>query len=154
MSCRLQMFINRLPLPAFILEIIKSFCLYDMKAGKMILYAKSRKRVVHETITMRSVTNKDITANGLDTNYYVPNFIYWVVETDAIGNGEVVSNEYLINNTTLQIQSLMCLVCGNYKMSSIDGVPEKIMCSCVANDDDADFYEYDDLYDDDDDDDE
>lgn len=150
------MLINRLPLPAFILEIIKSFCLYDMKAGKMILYAKSRKRVVHETITMRSVTNKDITANGLDANYYVPNFIYWVVENDAIGNGEVVSNEYLINNTTIQIQSLMCLVCGNYKMTSIDGVPEKIMCSCVVNDDYEYDYVYDDIYDDiyDDDDDE
>ena len=141
MSCQLQLLINRLPLPRSLLEIVKSFCLYDMKSGQMILLTKHRKRKIHEMITMHCITNKDIVMENGEPNPYVANFIYWIVDNETVFNNALIDDdEYFINNTTMHIQSCMCPICGNYQLSSVvpmDAMCQKIVCSCPL-----DWYDY------------
>lgn len=114
-----QILINKIPLCGDVLNIIKSYCFYDIKTFEQIKLVKSLKTNI---VTM--IKNSDCSRkNGFYSNedgYY-----------DDEDSDEVEHWAFCINCDEYALQAVNCKWCGNYSEEhSPTWVPQNILCRC------------------------
>lgn len=109
-----QFFINHLPLCYDVLEIIKSYCFYDVKTFTQIKMVKELKLHVVQLIDFAEHSRK----NGMD-------------QLDYEDPDEVEHWSFCIDYDNLALQAVNCRFCGNYWPEYTPlWVPRNILCNC------------------------
>jgi len=141
-----QMYINKLNLSHDLLNEIKSYCFYDIKAWELINFIKYKKQRICHLFKNATISR----ANPYDLYVYDENtdqqWVFWTFDED--------------DGPNKQFQAYNCKCCGNYKIVANENyATNKIICQCndyddlpdliSITDDDNDF-DYD-IFDDDDD---
>jgi len=110
-----QLYINRLQTPEDLQLLIKDFCFYDTKSWDTMQHIKSRKNRINHLLNKSCISR----ANPEEFYYFGANedehWTFWVYNEE--------------DGDDLQMQSVNCSKCGNYKMSF--NIPEKIRCNCT-----------------------
>jgi hypothetical protein len=133
-----QLLINNLNISSpDVLDIIKSYCFYDIKAWETISFIKYKKERIHFLFKngtySRANPDSDNFATDDDFNDDSEHWAFWAEdETDG---------------PNPQFQAINCKVCGNF-ISINPNIPDNILCLCHINnadwdDDDSDWFEYD-----------
>lgn len=130
-----QLYINRLNSPEDLQSLIKDFCFYDTKSWDTMQHIKSRKNRINHLLNKSSTISR---ANPEEFYYFGANedehWTFWVYDEE--------------DGDDLQMQSVNCSKCGNYKMSSFN-IPENIRCNCTNHNMTINDFDFDDDIDDD-----
>jgi hypothetical protein len=119
-----QICINNLNLSHDLLNEIKSYCFYDIKAWELINFIKNKKRRIHDIFENATISR----ANPYDLHVYDENndqqWVFWTFDED--------------DGPNKQFQAFNCKCCGNYKVFENDIIfyTDKIICYCVGGIDD------------------
>ena len=117
-----QLHINKLNLSFDLLNEVKSYCFYDIKAWETITFIKYKKRRIHDLFKYSTISR----ANPYDLYFGDENtdqqWVFWTFNEDDGANR--------------QFQALNCRCCGNYKIIANENYTERIICQCIGNDDD------------------
>jgi hypothetical protein len=113
MSNQLQLHVNRIDLPADVLENVKSFLFYDVATYKAIKTHKYLNRFIvrdiQQAISRKGCTNKSLMT---DTS---PKWVF--VSSDI--------------HKTLIMYATNCLSCGNYVQSNTLYISHNAICLCA-----------------------
>jgi hypothetical protein len=136
-----QLIINQINLPNDLLNEIKSFCFYDIKSWKTIIFIKSKKRRIHDIFEKSTISR----ANPYD--------FYLNDAADSQENWVFKTFDEKYGNNNIQIQAVNCKHCGNYKIvSNLQIYTDRIICQHIEYNDndnltvtfeDGEIFEYD-----------
>jgi hypothetical protein len=118
-----QLHINKLNLSYDLLNEVKSYCFYDIKAWETMNFIKYKKRRIHDLFKNSTISR----ANPYDLYFGDENtdqqWVFWTFDDD--------------DGPNKQFQAFNCRCCGNYKVISNEIYrTNKIICQCIGDDDD------------------
>jgi len=124
MNISKQLSINRLSLCYDVLDIIKSYCFYDIQTAKT---RRNKQKIVDRFLyaqVSRFRHNGYYTDNdGFDED---PDHCeHWTTSLNVVCRDRD-SNFTIIREQTFQ--AVNCSICGGYQMSNSDVLPQKIVC--------------------------
>jgi hypothetical protein len=114
-----QLHINKFNLSDDLLNVIKSYCFYDIKTWELMNFIKYKKYRIHnlfKTSTISRANPYQLYFGNQDTEEY---WMFWVFFDDGPNK---------------QFQACNCKYCGNYKIIA-NGTyyTEKIICHCIVD---------------------